>query len=171
MKLVQKIYMVGMMGAGKSAIGRLLAEYLSYNFIDTDKLIETQGMSIADIFTKRGEEAFRKMESDALSSCQTMSHTVIATGGGLPCHHDNMHEMLKNGSVIYLRASVSTLVKRLRADTANRPLISGDSDTLEYEIQSLLQKRQSCYERAHHIVDTDHDEALAVAEIVAELLT
>ncbi len=165
-----RIYLIGMMGAGKSLTGRLLARSLNYEFVDTDELVEAQGATISDIFKSQGEEAFRKMEREVLQTCVKMEKTVIATGGGLPCHYDNLDIMLGSGAVMYLKAAPVVLAERLDRDDAQRPLLSDASELRMLQIESILHKRRSCYERAHHIVDTDGDESSVVVGGIVEVL-
>ena len=164
------IYLIGMMGAGKSVVGRQLATALNYAFVDIDEVVEEKGMSIVEIFRTQGEEAFRKRERDALVTCTKLEKTVIATGGGLPCHHDNLDIMLGNGAVMYLKASPVILTERLDSDDTQRPMLSEVSDNRIQQIESLMHERKSCYERAHHIVNTDGDESYAVVERIIQIL-
>jgi shikimate kinase len=167
---ISRIYLIGMMGAGKSVTGRLLAEKLDYTFVDTDELVEAQGMTIPELFETKGEEAFRQMERDALVTCFKMHRTVFATGGGLPCHFDNLNAMLNNGVVIYLQASAKTLLKRLEADLTKRPLLSASSDMRIHEIETLLRQRKSCYEQAHHVVDVNRGDNNVIVNRLVKIL-
>ena len=123
-----RIYLIGMMGAGKSVVGRQLATALNYTFVDTDELVEEKGMSIVEIFRTQGEETFRKREIEALMTCTKLEKTVIATGGGLPCHYDNLEIMLENGAVVYLKGSPTILAERLDSNDTQRPLLSEAPD-------------------------------------------
>jgi shikimate kinase len=165
----ERIYLVGMMGAGKSTIGQSLASHLGYAFVDTDVLIEEREMPIAEIFEKKGEEEFRKLERAVLLEVANLTRAVIATGGGLPSHANNMAEMLDNGRVIYLKASTETLLSRLEAD-GKRPLLGDDEKKFSDRIHSLLMTRKSCYERADVIVDTDGRDAESIMRSIGTLL-
>ena len=165
-----RIFLIGMMGAGKSFTGRQLAERLNYAFVDTDELVMAQEGSIGNIFKSQGEDAFRKMETAVLKTCMTMDRTVIATGGGLPCRLDNLDDMLMNGVVIYLKASVETLNARLKADNTNRPLLSDKSSMRVRQIESLMLQRNPCYLRAHFTLDTDDLDSKGVVDQIIRLI-
>jgi len=167
---ISQIYLIGMMGGGKTTTAHLLAEKMSWAVADTDKLIESQGLTISDIFVNQGERAFRQIERDILITCSETRKTVIATGGGLPCYHDNMNYILEHGFVIYLKASAETLIKRLESDYRHRPLLSADSDTRADNIKTLLKKRKSFYERAHYIVEADRDDPSAIVDKIHRIL-
>ena len=151
------LVLCGMMGCGKSTIGRRLCDDSGYIFIDTDEMIESDtGMSINDIFAKMGEEAFRRMESDTLIKLNKMldndpSHKyVISLGGGM-CTKNNIPLIRSLGVTAYLRQNAQTLAARLKNDT-KRPLLRND-DTLK-TITDLLNKRESLYmEASDEIVD------------------
>jgi shikimate kinase len=149
-----KIFLIGFMGSGKSTIGRKLANYLNYDFVDLDKVIQNEaGMSIADYFKKNGEESFRELERDTLQQTEFNANTVIATGGGAPCHFDNMDWMYMEGKVVYLSMDPKALAERLKHSKVSRPLIKDlDQDELvEYITQKLL-SRDVYYKKAHCIV-------------------
>ena len=121
-----KIFLVGFMGSGKTTIGRRLAEPIGYNFVDTDRFIEMQhGLTVTEIFAQHGETAFRNMERDVLLELQKRDFIVVSTGGGLPCHYNNMDMMLACGKVVYLKTSPQTLARRLILSRTERPLIKG----------------------------------------------
>jgi shikimate kinase len=149
-----KIFLIGFMGSGKSTIGRRLANYLEYEFVDLDKLIEDKaGMSIAEYFSKNGEESFRELERDTLQQTAFSENTVIATGGGVPCHFDNMDWMYKEGKVVYLSMDPKALAGRLKHSKVSRPLIKDlDQDELVKFITQRLVSRDVFYKRAHYIV-------------------
>ncbi|GAB4237241.1 MAG: shikimate kinase [Stanieria sp.] len=133
------IYLIGMMGVGKSTIGKLLAHQLSYRFFDTDVLIErvTQ-KSIPEIFAESGEDSFRELEHQVLQEISVETKSVIATGGGIVERQINW-SYLQQGLIIWLDVEVEVLKERLAGDN-NRPL----ADKLEL----LLQKRHSLYAQA-----------------------
>ncbi|HGI5215610.1 TPA: shikimate kinase, partial [Providencia alcalifaciens] len=108
-------YIIGPRGSGKTTIGKKLAEKTGYQFIDTDKLIlERAGMSIADIVQQQGWNYFRQLESQILASIEPQD-AIISTGGGIILARENQQVMRENGTVIYLRSTPETLVKRLAA--------------------------------------------------------
>ena len=140
-----KIFLIGFMGSGKTSIGKRLAEKLAFNFVDTDRFIEMQqGLTVAEIFSKFGESAFREMEHKLLLDLQKCKSAVISTGGGTPCHNENMKMMLACGIVIYLKTSPENLTQRLIRSQNERPLIKGKSETelLQYIIEKLTEREQ-----------------------------
>jgi shikimate kinase len=141
------IYLIGMMGAGKTTVGRLLAKELGYNrFFDTDILIEqlANGQSINEIFTIVGEETFREWETQVLAELSTYKRTVISTGGGIVLRQKNW-SYLQHGLIIWLDVPVKLLIERLAEDNT-RPLLK-DADP-EKKLQTLLEQRQPLYNQA-----------------------
>jgi shikimate kinase len=157
------IYIIGFMGSGKTTIGRELALRLGWSFVDLDNKIEEHtGMSIPEIFSQNGEEYFREKERTLLQNLKNLTHTVISTGGGAPCHHDNMSLMLGTGLTIYLKLSTDELMSRLAGSRGDRPLIMDlDNENLKIFIEEKLTGREKCYERAEIIIggiNTDIDQ-------------
>lgn len=149
-----RIFLVGFMGSGKTTMGRKLAGYLGYLFIDLDKILEDEaGMSIAEFFKRNGEEAFREFERRMLQSSTFNDNTVIATGGGAPCFFDNMEWMNKNGATVYLMVPPKGLVDRLKHST-DRPLIKGlnEEEMLKF-ISGKLEEREPFYKQATYVVN------------------
>ena len=142
------------MGSGKTTIGKKLANYLKYNFIDLDKLIESRtGMSIVNYFELHGEEAFRKYERDILQETDFPENVIIATGGGAPCFADNMKWMNENGLVAYLSLSPKALASRLEHSKTDRPLIRHlKGDELIDFIRQKLEEREEFYNQAKYVV-------------------
>ena len=157
------LFLIGMMGSGKSTVGEQLAQLLGWPFIDLDCWIEDQlQCTIAELFVREGESGFRILERKALLEILELPEPyVIACGGGTPCFFDNMRLIKEKGWVIYLRTSMPVLVSRLAAQTSWRPLLSTTNwaNTLE----ELLVKRVPCYEQAH-IVFEQREENMPVAE-------
>lgn len=149
-----KVFLIGFMGSGKTTIGKKLANYLKYEFIDLDKLIEsTAGMSIVIYFELHGEGAFRELERDILQKSEFPENVIIATGGGAPCFGDNMEWMNKNGLVAYLSLSPKALASRLEHSKTDRPLIRHlKGDELIDFISSKLQEREVFYNQAKYVV-------------------
>ena len=149
-----RIYLLGFMGCGKSSLGRRLAKKLDFDFFDIDQGIEEKtGMKVADIFSKKGESAFRELEKTVLNETASLKNTVIATGGGTPCHGNNMDFILENGTSVYLRMSPVSLADRLENSSKIRPLVQNLSgNDLLAEIEERLTKREEYYLRANCIV-------------------
>ena len=147
------IFLTGFMGAGKSTVGKMLAEKLNYNFADTDTLIvEQKGQSIAEIFAGSGEDYFRELETDVLKNLELSSPTVFATGGGIVLRKENRSFMRQQGAVVYLRASWPETRSRL-LDSKERPLVNQQEGWESVEKRWL--ERQKFYEDADYIIDTD----------------
>lgn len=170
MEQMNNIILIGFMGCGKSSLGKYLANKQNLSFKDTDKLIEKQkNLSVQDIFTKYGEEHFRKLETSLIHDLYgNLSNSILSTGGGLPITEGNGELLRRLGVVVFLRTTKDTIKKRLAGDTT-RPLLAGDdSDT---KITTLLNYRTPFYEKiAHIIVDTDNKSFAEIAnEIVSKM--
>ena len=140
------IYLVGMMGTGKSAVGRPLAEALGYRFIDADAaLTEAAGRSIAEIFASEGEDAFRALETAVLNGIAGWHSLVVATGGGAVTRPENWGHM-RQGVVVWLDAPAEELLRRLAADPTPRPLLATADPAAR--LQVLLQERRPLYAQA-----------------------
>jgi len=121
---MENIILIGFMGAGKTEVGRLLAEKLKMTYVDTDEIIEKeQGRSINDIFAKDGEEKFRDMESAVLSSLAKMKDHVISTGGGMVLRPANVKKLKELGPLVLLWADPEVVYNRVK-DTGARPLLN-----------------------------------------------
>ena len=152
---MRNIVLMGFMGAGKTTIGRKLAEALSCEFIDTDERIEKeQGRKISDIFAEDGEQAFRNMETDLLKRLQDSNEEfVLSIGGGMPVREENRALLRNIGTVVYLKTSKEEIIRRVSGDT-NRPLLQGGA--LEEKVTSLMNAREGIYiETAHREILTD----------------
>lgn len=138
------IYLIGFMGTGKTTVGMALAEKLGYRFFDSDqKVVESSGKSIPQLFDEIGEDGFRDLEQEALQSLPP-EDSIIATGGGIILREFNRTYMNENGTVIWLDASPTEIMKRLETD-ASRPLLSGNKNK---QIVQLYQKRIELYKQA-----------------------
>lgn len=157
--MVDKLILLGYMGAGKSTIGRLLAKEMGYDYLDLDQLIEEQeAKSIPEIFESKGEIYFRKAEHLLLKDILTSrSNIVLSLGGGTPCYANN-HVLYQRDDCnsFYLKASIPTLQSRLEQDSTQRPLISNLS-MLEREecIAKQLFERSFYYNQAQNILVVD----------------
>jgi shikimate kinase len=164
------IWLVGMMGAGKSAVGPLLAEPLARRFVDTDVEIERfSGMTVSEIFSVEGEEAFRDRERQLIEELSDGSD-VVALGGGAIAQPGAAAFLGRTGSVVYLKASARSLLGRL-GDCSERPLLGGlaPEDRLA-RLEALLAERASAYETAAIAVDTERRAVEAVAEEILRRL-
>jgi shikimate kinase len=143
------------MGSGKSTTGRKIASSLHWSFIDTDRLIEEHnGLSVAELFTLRGELYFREAERKALMATSVRSRTVVACGGGTPCSEENIGIMKETGVILYLKLPVDILVSRLEKSKTVRPLMMNNVKTdLKERVLELLEKRTVWYEQADIITD------------------
>lgn len=136
------LYLIGMMGAGKTTVGKLLATQLGYRFFDTDAVIEqAAGQSIAEIFAESGEAGFRQLETQVLAELCAYKGLVIATGGGIVLQRQNW-SYLRHGIVLWLDVPLVELHQRLKSDTT-RPLLQ--TDDLAARLDLILQQRQSLY--------------------------
>ena len=164
------IALIGFMGAGKTAVGKLLAEKLNKKLVELDSLIEYRaGKSIADIFQEDGEIAFRQLEIDVTKEVATSKDQVIACGGGVVLNKINIDRLKKEGIVVYLTASPEVTLQRVSADNSVRPLLKDSNKALT--IKELLKFRQPFYERAADIkIDTSELDIESTAQqIIARL--
>lgn len=153
------IFLIGFMGSGKSTVGALLAERLNFPFLDSDKEIEKKaGKSINEIFLQDGEAAFREMETEFLEGLKSAAPSVIAVGGGLPAIENALSVMHEMGLVIYLNTSLLTLLKRLREEKEQRPLLKdlGDAEFHPF-VEDLLSQRVHFYKQARLIMPNERN--------------
>jgi shikimate kinase len=150
---VSNIFFVGLMGAGKTTVGRVLAKSLNKTFYDTDHEIEKRtGVKIPVIFELEGEAGFRKRESQMIEELSQLENIVLATGGGAVLNDENRTFLKQNGTVIYLRANVHELWVRTRNDK-NRPLLQNTD--ARSKLEKLFKQRDPLYRQvAHFVVDT-----------------
>ncbi len=147
------IFLLGMMGSGKTTLGQQLASRMHIPFYDTDLMIEKKvGMTVASIFRQHGEAFFRQQEAMLIHQW-SIDEGVVATGGGLPCHSGLMEILIKKGVVIYLECSLDVLEERL-IDSKTRPLLLDlNEPELNHFLASQLKSRASFYLSAHYRVD------------------
>jgi len=160
------LYLIGFMGVGKTTIGKQIAAINKVIFIDIDSQIEKEtSKSIKEIFETDGEIAFRKLETDTIHSINKKA--IIACGGGLPAHNNNIEYLKHKGIVIYLKASTETLIKRLEKNKNKRPLISNltNEERLEF-IRKILKEREKTYKQADYTIETDKK---TVKEVLREI--
>lgn len=147
---MKPIFLIGFMGCGKTTLGRAVAAASPLTFIDLDELIESrQGMSVGEIFSKFGQDEFRRLESEALISVASTPDAVIATGGGTPLNPANMELMNGKGITVFLDTSTERLLDRLSVARASRPLLAElDDAALEVFVKRTLETRRAVYEQA-----------------------
>ncbi len=143
------VFLVGFMCSGKSTVGRLLAQALGWEFLDTDELIESrEGISVEEIFEKKGEEYFRQEEMRVLDEVLRRKRLVIGTGGGLGANPRAMKLMKSAGLVVWIDIDFDTFLQRC-AGESGRPLLKRGLDML----RELFQRRRQTYSEAHLRVD------------------
>ena len=161
-------YLIGMMGSGKSTVGKLLAKKLETPFLDLDHYIEVKNnKSINDIFKEKGENYFRQLETNALSEIKG-SEIVVACGGGIILNHENRKKISSNGKVVFLKASISSLIKRLLSNK-DRPLLNDKN--IENELIKIWNERKNYYnETAEIIINTDGYTPEIISNLIIEKL-
>lgn len=163
------LVLVGMMGAGKTTVGKILSRHLGKPFFDSDREIQKQsGATIPVIFEYEGEAGFRKRETEILGKLVRIGHIVLATGGGAILSPENRAMLRASGTVIYLRASADDLWHRTRQDTS-RPLLQTDNPRARIGELSVL--RDPLYrETAHIVVESGKQSAQRLAQIIMQAL-
>ncbi len=163
------IFLVGMMGAGKTSVGRVLAKRLQKTFYDSDHVIEDRtGVKIPLIFEIEGEPGFRVRESAVVDELTALRDIVLATGGGAVLSEKNRDRLRTRGTVVYLRASVRDLLNRTRHDK-NRPLLQAADPRAR--LTELYEKRDPLYrEVAHVTVDTGNQSIASLVNRLCQLL-
>ena len=164
----RSLYLIGMMGSGKTSTGRPLAERLGYGFVDADAVIEqAAGCSIPEIFQRDGEAEFRALEKQVLSSISQRHSLVVATGGGVVTQQENWG-LLHSGIVIWLDVVQEQLLKRLQSDKTVRPLLQTADP--EAALSDLLAERKALYAEADLTVVINDEPPEAVADGIVQLL-
>ena len=190
MKIRTNIVLIGFMGAGKTEVGKILANNKGFNFIDLDCLIEAQeGMNITEIFKQKGESYFRNLETEILKKidndktdvyklkfaekCAEINNHesknwVISTGGGMPAFNGNIKVFKNIGIILYLKASPKTIYDRIKSEV-HRPVLGGSGFT-EETVAEKLKEREKFYEQADIVIYTEGLTASAVAEEIGIFL-
>ena len=165
---MNRIYLVGYMGAGKTATAKRLAHRLGWEHFDTDAMFEEKyHISVDDFFHKYDEALFRKLESQILQSTENLENAIISTGGGTPCFNGNMAWMKDHGTTVFLKISIQTAVNRIINSKKKRPLAEGKTETeLTAFVESHYGARMSYYEQAQHIAKGEN---LDIDALLADL--
>jgi len=154
MAINKSLALIGMMGTGKSTIGREVAKKVKIKFVDLDKIIEkNEGQSIVELFKKKGEKYFRDIEEKTFFSLDSSEQIILATGGGAFLNKKIREDILKSYISIWLNASIETLVERVSYNINKRPLINVDNVT--YSIKRLKKLRDPIYKEANFEINCD----------------
>jgi len=165
---MKNIYLVGFMGTGKTAVGKVLSEELNKEFVEMDEVIEGRaGKKIVDIFASFGEPYFRDLEKKLLKEISLRSGLIVSCGGGLICGDENANILKSTGIVINLMASAKTIYSRIKHNS-QRPLLNVDDPVKK--IEELIKKRGSYYAKAHYTVDTDNMTPYEIADKIIEII-
>jgi len=173
---MKRIFLIGYMGAGKSTMGKWLAQVMNLEFIDLDNFIEArQHKTVKEIFAEIGEEGFRQLERRSLEEVSQYEDVIISLGGGTPCFFDNMEVVNRAGTSVYLKPTEEVLLRRLIKGKHKRPLLAqkSDEEILAF-IREQLAWREPYYLKANITFEASHLENKAEivhnAEKLAELL-
>ena len=171
--MTPRIFLIGFMGSGKSALAQPLAECLRWDVVDMDDFIEKKHLkTVGQLFEKLGEAKFREIECSVLEEISQCENTIISTGGGCPCFFDNMQTMLLRGVCIYLKLSVEELTKRLLKSHIDRPLIRGRSEEeLLQFIRQKLEEREPFYSQSQLIIDCNGKSKTEIVEEIFKKIT
>lgn len=153
-----KIFLIGIMGSGKTYLSKLIADKIKFTFYDLDQIIEKRaGVEINNIFEEQGELYFRKIETEELGKFENKNNLVLATGGGTPCFNNNMNWMNKHGITIWLNEPLDIICERLMKEKATRPLLKNKKNIEPY-LKELLASRIDFYKKAtYHFTYSDYN--------------
>ena len=163
----KNVILTGMMGSGKTTVGRELAAVLGYSFIDLDEIIEKKFGKISDIFAQKGEEYFREAETQELKNLKEKERFVLSTGGGIILKDENIEILKKIGQVFYLSAKSETIYERIKNQN-HRPLLNTENP--KKSIEEILNKRLEQYEKSGEKIITDSKSAKEIAGEIYEKL-
>ena len=163
---MNSIFLIGFMGAGKSTIGLELSKKLSFNLVDTDKSIErSQGMKITEIFSRKGEDFFRELETNELKLLSNENNLIVSTGGGIILKDSN-REILNNVFSIYLKADFDIIFERIKEDKT-RPLLLTDNP---YKTaKEIFESRYELYESFQNKINTDNKHPKDISDEIVNL--
>lgn len=161
---IVNIALIGFMGTGKTSVGRLVAEQLHFDYLDTDEMIQSAtGKTVADIFSRDGEPAFRALEEKVVQEISTHSKTVVSTGGGLPVNSKNLASLKTHALVVCLWASPEKIWERVK-NQSHRPLLHDENP--QKKIRELLAVREPFYKKADVLLNTELRSLREVAQQV-----
>lgn len=154
---MNRIFIIGYMGAGKTTVGKALAKELNIEFYDLDWYIEARmRKTVKQIFDEQGEEGFRRIEKNMLHEVGEFENVIVSCGGGTPCFFDNMKFMNQQGETVYLKATPEVLYGHLKMGKTVRPLLLNKTqEEVQVFIKEQLQKRESFYKKAKHTLDVN----------------
>lgn len=153
---MERIFLIGMPGSGKTTLGRALASKMNWSFYDLDEEIEKEFGPINEIFENKGEEHFREIEREKLLSCLIKNNVVVACGGGTPCFYNNMNWMNWNGKTIYLKRNLSSLSTILMKNKGLRPMfLSLNQEQIMAKVPKILAQREVFYLKSKIIHGTN----------------
>ena len=173
---MRRIIIIGYMGAGKTTVGKTLAQELNLPFYDLDWYIESRmRKTVKEIFDERGEEGFRLIEHNLLHEVAEFEDVIISCGGGVPCFYDNMDYMNQKGDTVYLKATPEVLYGHLKMGKSVRPLLQNKtSEEVEEFIKEQLQVREPFYSKVKYTLDVnlmdDYDKIRIFVTKLRELL-
>ena len=164
------IVLIGMRGSGKTTVGKILARKLGRRLIEMDELISRRaGLTIPEIVERYGWAKFRDVEEEITGEVATLDNIINATGGGIVTIEKNVEKLKKNGLLVWLKADVDSLLKRVGEDTTRPPLVSGRTQREDIEI--TLNQRKLLYQKAADLaIDTEDKTPEEVAEAIINLL-
>jgi shikimate kinase len=162
------IFLVGLMGSGKSYWGNLLAEQMGNTFIDLDELIvQQENKTIVELFEQNGETWFRQKETATLKTIAEKKDIIIACGGGTPCFNNNMQWMNERGTTVYLAAAPTDIVKRISTEQEKRPLIKNlTAQELSIFVEKQLKEREPFYTMAKITLQVNEITPATIKEIL-----
>ena len=169
---MQRVFLIGFMGAGKTSIGKVLSAKLECSFVDLDLFIENRyHKTIRQIFEEKGEGAFREIECKALREVAEFEDVVISTGGGTPCFHQNMSFMNEQGTTVYLKVTNEELIRRINLNKSARPLLKDfTDDRLSRFVEETIAKRSVFYEQARIIFTAEHQNIALDSSALIEVI-
>lgn len=169
---MDRIYIVGYMGAGKTTAARRLAQRMGWEVVDTDALFEGKyKISVNDFFNKYDEPLYRKLESEVLKATESLDHVVVSTGGGTACFFDNMDWMNQHGLTVFLRISPQAAVDRVIHSRHKRPLVEGKSEEeLTEFVNQHYASRLPFYEQARITAKSEDFDIESLMEAIKDIL-